>query len=101
MKNERDDPWGVLGVDERATGEEIREAYLRRVRQCPPDRDPDEFERIRDAYAELGDPFRRVERLILSADPEAPLVSLLAIGEAERRFVGLEPWLEAIEEERP
>ena len=91
-------PFEVLGVPEEADDEAIRAAYLRRVKECPPDRSPEEFERIRDAYDALKDPRRRSQVMLLSADPEASLTSLLEGQKAQRRFVGPKPWLEVLRE---
>ena len=82
----------VLGIPANASDEEIRAAYLDKVKQHPPDRSPEEFERIRDAYETLRDPRRRMRNLILSVDPAEPLAAL-AEGRARRRFTGPEPWL--------
>jgi curved DNA-binding protein CbpA len=87
----------ILDVPPAATTEEIRAAYLRGVKEHPPDRDPQAFEELRDAYDTLRDPGRRAALLLLAGDPDAPLVSLLD-GEAEAlRFVGPEPWLAALQ----
>ena len=59
-----------LGVSATASEEEIRAAYLSKVKEFPPDRSPLEFEAIRDAYDALCDPrtlpgdaaFHRFER---------------------------------------
>ena len=67
----------ILDVPPAATTEEIRAAYLRGVKEHPPDRDPRAFEELRDAYDALRDPARRAALLLLAADPEAPLVTLL------------------------
>ena len=91
-------PFEILGVAEEADDELIRAAYLRRVKESPPDRSPEEFERIRDAYEALKDPRRRSQVMLLSADPDAPLASLLEGQNAQRRFVGPKPWLEALRE---
>ena len=49
---------GIEGAGHRpdATDEQIHAAYLEQVRQHPPDRDPDQFECIRDAFEQLRDP---------------------------------------------
>jgi len=73
--------------------EEIRSAYLKKIKQFPPDRFPEEFERIRDAYEALRDPRSRVLFQLRSMDPEAPLVALLDPQEKKREFVGPGPWL--------
>ena len=88
--------WTVLGIPVTAGEEEIRSAYLARVKEYPPDRAPEEFERIRDAYETLRDPRRRMRDMLLSADPEVPLVSLVEGQPAQRRFAGPRPWLEVV-----
>jgi len=91
------DPRQVLGVSPEAGDEEIRAAYLRKVKECPPDRAPREFEKVRDAYEALRDPRRRTRHL-LSADPKQPLVSLLDGRVSERRFTGPAAWLAVLRE---
>jgi curved DNA-binding protein CbpA len=86
----------VLGIPLNAGEEEIRAAYVQKVKEHPPDRSPEQFEKIRDAYETLRDPRRRMRDMLLSADPEASLATLIA-GEAnERRFAGPQPWLDVL-----
>jgi len=92
------DPYQVLGIQPEAGDAEIRAAYLRKVKEFPPERAPQEFEKVRDAYETLRDPRRRTRQLLLSVDPKQPLVSLLEGRVAERRFLGPEPWLAALKE---
>ena len=92
------DPLEVLGLPLEAGEEEIRAAYLRKVKEFPPDRAPRQFEQIREAYEALRDPRRRTRHLLLSADPKQPLVSLLDAGPPDRRFTGPEPWLAVLKE---
>ena len=94
-----DDPRQILGISGDAGDEEIRAAYLRKVKEYPPDRAPAEFERVRDAYENLRDPRRRMRQL-LSVDPNQSLASLLDGRAEERRFVGPEPWLSVLREPR-
>ena len=90
------DPIEVLGISRDATDEEIRAAYLLKVREHPPDRSPEQFEQIRDAYEVLRDPRRRLRHRLFSVDPQMPLASLFS-GEANpRRFVGPDPWLDVL-----
>ena len=90
------DPWAVLGVDMDATDQQVRAAYIDKVRQHPPDRDQEQFERVRDAYEELRDPRRRAKRMFLSVDPYQELPSLLAGEPPPRRHVGSALWLAAM-----
>ena len=48
-----------LGVAPAADDEEIKKAYFRQVRQHPPEKDPDGFKRLREAYDTLRDPKAR------------------------------------------
>ena len=56
-----DDPYEVLGLPPSADEAEIRQKYLARVRQFPPDGAPEEFARTRAAYEALRDPVQRME----------------------------------------
>lgn len=48
------DPYLILGLGRDAGDEQIRAAYLARIRQCPPERDRAQFERLRAAYEAIG-----------------------------------------------
>lgn len=86
----------LLGLDHGAGLEEMRAAYLQRIHEHPPDKDPEAFEQIRDAYDLLRDPVRRITRMLSTVDPERPLVDLLG-DETPRCHVGPDRWLAAIE----
>ncbi|HEY4001047.1 MAG TPA: J domain-containing protein [Candidatus Xenobia bacterium] len=90
------DPRAILGVDLQADDAHIRQAYLNKVRQYPPDRCPTEFEKIRDAYEALRDPHQRIRFLLASEGPDRPLVDLLDGVVAPRPYLGPEPWLAAL-----
>ncbi len=93
-------PHVVLGVSIQAGPEEIRAAYLRKVAEHPPDRDPTMFEVVRDAYEALSDPKHKRELLFTSEDPSEPLLGLLK-GQTARNFVGPELWMEALRQTKP
>jgi curved DNA-binding protein CbpA len=95
-----DEARAVLGVSTDATAEQVRAAYLDKVRQHPPDRDPEQFERVRDAYGRLRDPRARVQQVFESPDPQAPLADLLGDKPAPRRFAGTAAWMAALKEKR-
>jgi curved DNA-binding protein CbpA len=86
----------ILGVELNATEEQIRAAYLAKVKEHPPDRSPDEFERIRDAYDALRDPRRRIADILSSPRPIPRFSEMFAALEPDRRFVGPNPWLEVL-----
>lgn len=87
------DPHAVLQVAPGATMEELREAYLARIKEHPPDRSPVEFERIRDAYQALKDPRARAARMLDPGESPGSLVELADRLSRERCFVGPHPWL--------
>jgi molecular chaperone DnaJ len=61
----RSDPYKVLGVEKKASGEDVKKAYRRLARKYHPDRNPDDakaeerFKEIQAAYDILGDPDKR------------------------------------------
>jgi curved DNA-binding protein CbpA len=90
------DPREVLGVAEKATEEEIRAAYLRKVKEFPPDQAPEEFEEVRNAFEALRDPRKRTLALFHASDPDAPLTSILDGRASRRLFAGPQLWREAL-----
>lgn len=92
------DPRQILGVGLEATDDDVRAAYLRRVKEFPPDRSPAEFERIRDAYELLRDRRRRMHHLLLAGNHETALSSLLDGCAFPREFTMPQIWLEVLRE---
>jgi curved DNA-binding protein CbpA len=93
-----EDPRAILGVAAEAGEDEIRAAYLRKIKEYPPERAPAEFERVRDAYELLRDPRRRAEHLLFGGEALEPLQHLLDGRRPARRFTGPKPWLAALKE---
>ena len=93
-----ENPQTILGVTADATPEEIRAAYLNKIREYPPDKFPAEFERVRDAYAILSDARYRSRLMLQSINPAASLETLLDHQKQTRHFVGPEAWLAAMRE---
>ena len=87
------DAYQVLGLEPDAGDEQIRAAYLALIQKYPPERCPEEFERVRDAYAELRDPRERMRKLIESTDTLVPLPSLLEGKKGARNHIGAKLWL--------
>ncbi len=91
-----ENPQSILDVPQDADPEEIRTAYLNKIKEYPPEKFPAEFERVRDAYTILNDTRYRTRMMLQSADPEASLVTLLDNQKKKRQFVGPEAWLDAM-----
>lgn len=66
----------LLGVSSNADETEIRNRYLRLVREFPPDRAPEKFAEIRAAYDELRNPIAQLERRLFSLVSHDSLESL-------------------------
>jgi curved DNA-binding protein CbpA len=89
-------PNEILGVPANASEEDIRTAYLDKVKEFPPDRAPEDFERIRDAYNILRDPRKRVEAMLFGNSSGGPLVTLLDGYKPRRKFAGPQPSREVL-----
>jgi curved DNA-binding protein CbpA len=48
-------PYQILGVAPEATDAEIKQAYLQKVKENPPDRDQKQFQLMHDAYLTIKD----------------------------------------------
>lgn len=76
-------PHGVLGLAPDASLEEVRSAYLRLVREYPPERDADKFREIHSAYTLLNDPMEQAKALLaLTRDPP-DLAAIIADAETQ------------------
>lgn len=91
-------PWEILGLtSEQSNLEVIRQRYLEKIKEFPPEKDPVRFEQLRDAYLELRKQCQSASSLRLDVDPLAPLASLLPNRELTREFVGPQPWRAVLE----
>ncbi len=63
------DPYYTLNVDYSASDTEIRQAYLNAIRLCPPDKDPKQFNAIRQAYEKISDEKKRIAYELFQTAP--------------------------------
>jgi curved DNA-binding protein CbpA len=68
------DPYAVLGVARSAGDAEIKRAYFRLVREYPPERDPEQFQKIRAAYERVRTAAARAatDLFLLQPPPKMP-----------------------------
>ena len=78
-------PFEILRVSEDATDTEVKQAYLQQVKQSPPDRAQEQFQRIHAAYETLKNRKGRVEYALFHAG-DADFDSLL-----EQAFTAAQP----------
>ena len=60
-KQKAEEYYKILGTTARASQDKIKEKYLEKVREFPPETHPDEFQMARRAYETLKDPVKRRE----------------------------------------
>lgn len=53
-------PYDILGVVSNAADTEIKQAYLRQIKAYPPERDPEQFRLIHEAYLAIKDKKSRI-----------------------------------------
>ncbi|MFP4347062.1 MAG: J domain-containing protein [Thermodesulfobacteriota bacterium] len=89
----------ILNVSEDATDEEIRNSYLRLVKQYTPEKDPVRFQQVTEAYEALQDRRRRILGKIFGGlsikEPEGALLTLAASRPPIRRPVSLKTLFDA------
>jgi curved DNA-binding protein CbpA len=71
MQNDRaQNPYTVLGIPRNASPEAVKKAYFSLIRKHPPEKDPQGFKLIRQAYDSLRDADKRSQTdLFLFSDP--------------------------------
>lgn len=72
------DPYQVLGVSTDMDDAAIRRRYLELVRQFPPEKCPQQFAEVREAYEQLRDPAQRLERELFRAGDGGMLDDIIA-----------------------
>ena len=67
------DPYLLLGVARSADDETIRAAYLAAIRDCPPEKDRERFERVRSAYETIASETDRLAHQLFDTAAPTPL----------------------------
>ena len=92
-----EDAHAVLGVGVDSDEKALRDAYLSKIREHPPERDPEGFERVRDAYLVLTSPGGRMQRWFDDEVLKHPLRELAdKTGGDGRAFLGAAAWRELL-----
>ena len=98
------DPFFIfsLGVD--ASDQEVQQRYYQLIEKFPPDRHPEEFTMIREAYEQLKDQQRRMKtRLFYFTDPDKGVPLLQTLPEptsAKRRRLATNELAELLKKKR-
>ena len=90
-------PYLILDLKETATDDEVRSAYQRKVRECPPEKDADRFSAIQQSYELLKTQDAR-SRIKLFGLPEMPgkLTDLVPDDKHLRKTVPMNVWLKEL-----
>ena len=92
-------PYLILGLAPDASGGDIRRRYLQLVREHPPGREPERFQKITAAYESLKDERTRVRTALFGAthyaDMEEALMDLVRARTEERKAPNLKTLLKA------
>lgn len=72
------DPYEILGVSAEVDEGFLRRRYLELVRQYPPEKYPEQFAEIREAYERVRDPVRRLQRQLFETGCEETLDDVIS-----------------------
>jgi curved DNA-binding protein CbpA len=76
------DPYTILGLTTDSSDDVIRRRYLTLVRTYTPDRAPERFAAIRQAYEKLRDPVSRLRYRLFEAGQDDSLAAIIADAKA-------------------
>ncbi|MEQ1528719.1 MAG: DnaJ domain-containing protein [Methylococcales bacterium] len=79
-------PYEILGVTANADDTDIKQAYLQKVKDNPPDRDPAQFQVLHDAYSAVKDRKSRISYELFTM-PSADFDALLKQSFPDRQSV--------------
>ena len=96
-------PYAILGVSENATQEEIRRAYLERLKEFPPEKDPSRFQEVTDAWHLVENEMARA-RLKVFGIPQnnfsdMKMRDILSSDKGALRRPGMAFWLKLLKQE--
>ena len=81
-------PYLVLDVPVNADDQTIREAYLKAIKDSPPEADPKRFQAVSQAYRQIQDQANRNRHLLFNRDcpGDSPLDTLVRYASLQRHF---------------
>jgi curved DNA-binding protein CbpA len=91
----------ALGLKPDAGDEEIRKRYLSLIRRYTPEKDPERFQAVSAAYERIQHETARIHSDLFgpmeTADARQTLLALIRAASPEKRRVGLQTLLEAVD----
>jgi curved DNA-binding protein CbpA len=96
-------PYAVLGVGENAPQEEIRQAYLEKLKKFPPEKNQAKFQEVADAWHLVENELARAKLKIFGIPQEVThdlkMSDLISADTGDLRRPGMEFWLKLLEQE--
>ncbi len=93
------DPYQILKIDDNNVSDErIHQAYLKAVQQYPPDKNPDAFQQIREAYEMIKTQEDRTRIYLFGIETSQSFSEVLPDGKKRIR-AGVGMWISMIESE--
>jgi len=91
-------PYLTLDISENATDEQIRQAYLQKVRAFPPEKNGERFAAIQQAYALVNGREARSELKLfgLPCGDENSIADLFPESDEERKIIPMQIWLDEL-----
>ncbi len=89
-------PYELLGIPDNADQKEVRRAYLEMIRRYPPERSPERFQEVVDAYRLIRDETERARLEVFGmpeSEGETRLSDLVLPPSDRRNRIGMEAWL--------
>mgnify|MGYP006116512805 CR=1 FL=1 len=92
-----ENPYLVLNVPENSHDENIRLAYQKKVKEFPPEKNAQEFQRITEAYELIRDEVKRARLRLFFRDIDSsePFIALIPQS-SQRRRLPFSNWLQDI-----
>ena len=94
-------PYIVLGVPENATDAEIRNSYLAKIKEFSPERYPEKFQDIAEAYDMIRDELSRAKLSVFGMKHEEnniKLSQMLIENKNRRKKIGVDKWLRILKD---
>lgn len=82
----------ILGIEENADEKEIKKAYFRLIRKYSPEKDPERFQEIREAYERLTEEKDKPENSIQLEFPADNKLAMQMFDQIQQLILGTGLW---------
>ena len=92
-------PYTVLGLPENTADTEIRNSYLAKIKEFPPEKYPEKFQDIAEAYDMIKDELSRAKLSVFGMKHEGnniKLSQMLIESKKKRKKIGVDSWFKLL-----